>query len=161
MDAFGTTAARLDYPVYIVTTAVQGLAAGCLVGFAMQASIRPARFLIGISNANETAGVAARASHLAVHVVDRRNMELARLFGEISGDDVDKFDRCFWHPGPNGLPILDTAAAWFGGRILDRIFMGDHTGYLITTERGEVFHADAPLLTLADVRDFHPGHEVR
>lgn len=160
MDAFDSTAARLDYPVYIVTTAVQGLAAGCLVGFAMQASIRPTRFMIGISNVNETAGIAARASHLAVHVVDRRNLDLARLFAEISGDDVDKFDRCSWHQGPNGLPILDDAAAWFGGRILDRIFLGDHTGYLITTERGEVFQANTPLLTLADVRDFHAGHEV-
>ncbi len=56
-----------DPVMFIVTTAVGGRRAGCLVGFAMQASIDPPRMLVGISRENDTHTVAAEATALAIH----------------------------------------------------------------------------------------------
>jgi hypothetical protein len=66
---------------------------GCVVGFVTQASIDPWRLLVCLSPANHTCGVAARASHLAVHLIPHDRFDLARLFGELTGDDVNKFTR--------------------------------------------------------------------
>jgi flavin reductase (DIM6/NTAB) family NADH-FMN oxidoreductase RutF len=42
------------------------------------------------------------------------------LEGEKTGDAVPKFDRCRWHRGLTGVPILDDCAAWIEGSILSR-----------------------------------------
>jgi flavin reductase (DIM6/NTAB) family NADH-FMN oxidoreductase RutF len=75
--------------------------------------------------------VAARSDHLAVHVLSRRHIGLAHLFGGQTGDQVNKFDHCSWHTGPEGMPILDDAAAWFVGKTLKRFDLGDHIGYRV------------------------------
>ena len=42
---FERLVATLDYPLYVVTTALEQQPAGCLIGFATQCSIHPPRFL--------------------------------------------------------------------------------------------------------------------
>jgi flavin reductase (DIM6/NTAB) family NADH-FMN oxidoreductase RutF len=157
---FEAVADLLDYPMVVVTTAADdGSRAGCLVGFTSQVSISPARFLVGISDKNHTFRVAVRASHLVVHVLAKEHRELARLFGEHTGDETDKFAGCSWRPGPGGVPILDNVAGWFSGRILERIPIGDHVGFLLEPGEGELRASGRAVITLNDVRDFHPGHE--
>jgi flavin reductase (DIM6/NTAB) family NADH-FMN oxidoreductase RutF len=112
--AFERLVATLDYPMFVVCTRAHGTddpPAGCLVGFATQTSIHPPRFLVGLSRRNHTYRIAENATHLAVHVVSRRDRPLAELFGGQTGDWVDKFDRCDWSPGPAGMPILTAAPA--------------------------------------------------
>ncbi|MFL6239696.1 MAG: flavin reductase family protein [Actinomycetes bacterium] len=150
----------LDYPMFVVTTTDGQERAGCLVGFATQASINPARFLVGISDKNHTYRVVQNAGRVAVHVLGRSDVRLASLFGEQTGDDVDKFTGCSWHEGPEGVPILDDAAAWFSGPILSRDRVGDHVAHLIEIDSAEVLNPEGALLTFASVRDFTPGHEA-
>ena len=150
----------LDYPMFVVTTAYDGHAAGCLVGFATQASIDPPRFLVGLSNKNHTHRVALDAARLVVHVLDAESKELARLFGETTGDDIDKFTQCSWHPGADGIPVLDEAPAWFSGTVGDRMSAGDHTAFLIDIDLAEVRRQPSRLLRLSDVADLDPGHEA-
>ena len=90
-DAFDRLIGMLDYPMFVVTTRADDELSGCLVGFATQTSIHPRRFLVGLSRSNHTCGVAARSDYLAVHVVARRHIGLARLFGGETGDRIDKF----------------------------------------------------------------------
>src|SRR3954466_64447 len=97
--------ADLDYPMFIVTTAAGGERAGCLVGFAGQASIDPSRFLVFLSEKNRTCRVAREATHLAVHFVPADRDDLAELFGGETGDEVDKFARTDWHEGAAGMPL--------------------------------------------------------
>lgn len=144
--------------MFVVTTAADGHASGCLVGFATQTSLQPPRFLVGVSNSNHTFTVAARSEHLAVHVLGRRDMALARLFGGQTGDDIDKFERCSWHSGPAGMPILDDAPAWFVGKTLSRIELGDHMGYLLEPIDGHTPEHAVDLLAFSDVGDIEPGH---
>src|SRR5207249_1984741 len=97
---------------FVVTTHAHGVDAGCLVGFASQASIQPPRFLVGLSNKNHTFRVAADAAHLAVHLFDTEHLEVAELFGGQTGDTVNKFDRCACH----GRPAPPPRAARRSGR---------------------------------------------
>jgi flavin reductase (DIM6/NTAB) family NADH-FMN oxidoreductase RutF len=159
-DAFEQLVGHLDYPMFVVTTQAHGNRAGCLVGFATQTSIRPPRFLIGLSKRNYTYRVARDADHLAVHVLSRQHAELAQLFGGQTGDRVDKFDRCAWHEGPHGMPILDDAVAWFVGKTITRFEVGDHVGHLLEPIAGQAPESFGDLITFADVVDLQPGHDA-
>jgi len=159
--AFEQLVGQLNYPMFVVTTRAADRRSGCLVGFASQASINPSRFFVGVSKSNHTFGVAQDAEYLAVHVLARKDIDVARLFGSETGDEVDKFERCRWHEGPQGLPILDDAAAWFVGRIIRRIDAGDHQGILLEPFDGEMTPAAAEeLVSFSDVRDLEPGHDA-
>lgn len=150
----------LDYPMFIVTVAVGETKAGCLVGFGSQVSINPPRFLVGLSDKNHTTEVAVNATHLTVHLVRTQDRRLAQLFGEHTGDEIDKFAQCRWSTGPHGMPVLTDAVAWFVGAIVDRIDFGDHIGHLLEPVHAELTGPTDALLTFADVREFEPGHEA-
>jgi flavin reductase (DIM6/NTAB) family NADH-FMN oxidoreductase RutF len=150
--------AALDYPVYVVTAAADGERAGCLVGFAGQSSIGPPRFTAWLSKANRTYDIAARSAFLAVHTLPPDGQHLARLFGSRTGDEgVDKFARVPWTPGPEGVPVLDQAAAWFVGRVLDRADWGDHVGFLLEPVTAATAGSGAVLM-YRQVRDLPAGH---
>jgi flavin reductase (DIM6/NTAB) family NADH-FMN oxidoreductase RutF len=159
-EPFEKLVSLLDYPMFVVTTRADDESAGCLVGFASQVSIHPHRFLVGLSKRNHTYRVAQRADHLGVHMVPRRHVDLARLFGSETGDRTDKFARCAWHSGPHGLPILDDAAGWFAGAVLSRYDVGDHMGFVLEPVAGSAPDKFEQLVTFADVRDLEPGHEA-
>lgn len=161
MDAFEKISGLLDYPMFVVTTRVGDERAGCLVGFNSQVSIHPPRFLLLLSKRNHTYRIAARgATHLAVHLLTRDQADLARLFGAQTGDRVNKFALCSWRDGPEGVPILSAAPAWFVGKVLDRIDLGDHVGHVTEPAAGFAPPAMRPLVTFADVRELVPGHEA-
>jgi flavin reductase (DIM6/NTAB) family NADH-FMN oxidoreductase RutF len=155
---FHELAGGLDQPMLIVTTAAQGERAGCLVGFSTQCSINPPRFLVLLSDKNRTYRVARSAEGLGVHLLGAGDLPLARLFGEHTGDEVDKLARCASTPGPLGVPILEAVEGWFVGRVLERQRLGDHVGHLLepVMARGR---APQPPLTLRDVQHLEPGHE--
>ncbi|GAA3207754.1 flavin reductase family protein [Actinocorallia longicatena] len=151
-----------DYPVLVVTTVDPGTGhrAGCLVGFSTQASIDPFRYLVCLSRSNHTFEVARGARHLAVHVLDRDDpdqREPAELFGTRTGDEIDKFARCAWRPGPAGVPLLTGASRRLAGRILDRFDLGDHVGFLLEPVQVEGDSAADPL-GFHGVEDLEPGH---
>jgi flavin reductase (DIM6/NTAB) family NADH-FMN oxidoreductase RutF len=158
---FPKLVAELDYPMFVVTAAAAGERSGCLVGFTTQTSIHPPRFLACISEKNHTHPVACRAAALGVHFISRdpRERALAELFGSETEDHVDKFENCAWHDGPESVPLLDDLPNRFVGRILERLELGDHTGFLLEpvhVEKGEELDG----LMFQDVKDLEPGHEA-
>ena len=158
-ERFSAFVAATDFTMYVVTTAVDGERSGCLVGFASQVSIDPQRFMVGLSKENHTTAIAMHASFLAVHVLPRDDMTLARLFGHETGDEIDKFARCSWTEGSGGAPGLDDAAGWFVGRVVSRLDLGDHVGHLLEP----VAVSDAapgPFVTFSQVKDLDPGHDA-
>ena len=155
---FTSLVGELDYPMFIVTTvAGDGERSGCLIGFATQVSIKPPRFLVGLSDKNRTYRVAQRAEHLAVHFVPADGEEIAELFGSETGDEVDKFARCAWHEGPAGLPILDDLPNWFVGRIVERVDSGDHHALILEPIAAER-QAEEEELTFHRAKRIEPGH---
>jgi flavin reductase (DIM6/NTAB) family NADH-FMN oxidoreductase RutF len=158
--AFETIAGLLNYPMFVVTAAHGGNRAGCLVGFTTQVSIAPRRFLTCLSIKNRTFRIAQEADFLAVHLLAAEQLELARLFGEQTGDVVDKFTRCRWTPGPGGVPVLDEVPAWFAGRIQDRLPLGDHVGFVLEPGEGEVRRRTRELASFVDMAGMQPGHDA-
>jgi flavin reductase (DIM6/NTAB) family NADH-FMN oxidoreductase RutF len=158
-DDFQRLMAQLDYSLFIVTAASAEERAGCLVGFASQVSIHPARFLVGLSVKNRTYRVAhAGAKVLVVHFVPEHAEDLAELFGGETGDDIDKFERCAWRAGPGNAPVLTELEDWFAGRVLDRIPFGDHCGFLLEPIDGETHRSGSPL-TFRRAKRIEPGHD--
>jgi flavin reductase (DIM6/NTAB) family NADH-FMN oxidoreductase RutF len=157
---FNKLVGDLDYPMFIVTTrASDGERAGCLIGFMTQCSINPPRVLACLSKANRTYRVAQRAEALAVHFVPAAATRLADLFGGRTGDVHDKFADCAWEDGPAGVPILDECRNWFAGRVLERLDLGDHCGFVL--EPLEVsFEIPQADFTFHRARRIEPGHEA-
>jgi len=158
-SAFHSLIGRLDHAMFIVTTVGRGgERSGCLIGFATQTSIGPARFLACISDKNHTYRVAREAAHLAVHLVPEDRMDVAEVFGGETGDQEDKFTEVEWHEGPEGLPLLDACPSWFAGRILERLPLGDHVGHLLEPFAGH--DAGDPSLGFRRAMEIEPGHEA-
>jgi flavin reductase (DIM6/NTAB) family NADH-FMN oxidoreductase RutF len=155
VDAF---ARRVDYPLMVVTTGNHdGERSGCLAGFITKCSIEPPRFLVCISKLNHTLFVAERSDSLVLHLLGESQLELASLFGEQTGDLIDKFERCRWHVGGNGVPVLDECAAWIEGRIMASFPVGDHQAFLMRPVGGGRGR-QAGVLTLQHSPAFEAGH---
>jgi len=150
---------ELDYPMFIVTVAVGSERAGCLVGFTTQCSIDPPRFLVCLSDKNRTFRLAREATVMVVHLVPREQGELASLFGGQTGDDLDKFERCAWSPGPEGTPVLDECRNWFAGRILERFAVGDHDSFLLDPFEG-ASDSGQEQFAFHRAKRMEPGHEA-
>ena len=160
MEAFDALVGALDYPMFIATTAAGDERAGCLVGFATQCSIDPARFLVCVSDKNRTYRVLeGGAEAIALHVVPHDAGELVELFGGETGDDRDKFERCDWSEGPEGLPVLAACPSWFAGRIVDRVRLGDHVGHVLEPFDGRAGY-DGPAFPFSRAKRVEPGHEA-
>jgi flavin reductase (DIM6/NTAB) family NADH-FMN oxidoreductase RutF len=162
-NAFHALTEVVDYPMYVVTCARDGERAGCLVGFTTQCSIDPTHFLVCISQANHTDKIAHGADVLAVHLLAADQRDVAELFGTETGDEVDKFDQCRWEAGESGVPLLTDCPNRFIGRVIDRVELGDHTGYVLDVTQATTGGRDAETagfrpLTYQQVRHLDPGH---
>lgn len=156
---FDSLAGALDYPMWIVTAAAGDERDGCLVGFATQCSIHPPRFLVCLSKKNRTYEIAQRARVLAVHLVSEDQRDLAEVFGGETADDpaVDKLASRPWHPGPEGVPVLDEVRSWFAGTVLDRLDGGDHVAHVLEPVVARYGGPVRPL-RFQEVRDIDAGH---
>jgi flavin reductase (DIM6/NTAB) family NADH-FMN oxidoreductase RutF len=154
-------AGSLDYPLFIVTASDGERREGCVIGFATQCSFHPPRFLACLSRENRTYRFALGVDALAVHLIPRGREDLAELFGGQTGDDIDKFERCAWHAGPRGLPILDDSPSWFAGEVREQLDLGDHVGFLLEPFDARFDGGDAEIVFFQAVKDaIEPGHPV-
>jgi flavin reductase (DIM6/NTAB) family NADH-FMN oxidoreductase RutF len=155
-DAMTSTA---NYPLYVVTAADDDEISGCLAGFVTQSSIEPVRFIICISKSNHTFAVAENSASLALHLLGSDQRAMASLFGETTGDVVDKFAGVAWTRGGNGAPVLADCAAWIEGSVVNRMSAGDHEAFFVTvSDGGPGTHRGC--LMLDDAGDFTPGHRA-
>jgi flavin reductase (DIM6/NTAB) family NADH-FMN oxidoreductase RutF len=147
----------VDYPLFVVTACAQGEVSGCVAGFVTQSSITPVRFLVCVSKVNHTFGVAERGGHLGLHLLGSGQGALASLFGEESGDTVDKFAQVSWSSGVTGVPILASCAAWLEGPIIDQHSAGDHEAYLVAARAGGLGSETGQFMS-RQAAGFEPGH---
>lgn len=156
---FNSLMASLDGPMAVVTTAVAGERAGCLVGFHAQSAIDPERYSLWLSKANHTYRVALRSTHLAVHFLTEGDAGLAEHFGTLSGEDVDKFEGLAHDEGADGVPLLEACPHRM---VVRRVALldegGDHV--CVTTQCVEATTSGRfTPLRLSQVDHLVPGHE--
>jgi flavin reductase (DIM6/NTAB) family NADH-FMN oxidoreductase RutF len=159
-DAFDALIAGLDPAMAIVTAVSDSERAGCLIGFHAQCSISPRRYVVWLSKANHTFRVALHARHFAVHFLPEDiGDDLPRLFGTVSGDDVDKFARCAWEPGRGGVPVLRDCPTRFTAERVALLDEGsDHVCLVIAPTEAWAEDGFRPL-RLSQVTHLQPGHE--
>jgi flavin reductase (DIM6/NTAB) family NADH-FMN oxidoreductase RutF len=149
---------RVDYPYYVLTVrAPDEEMSGCLAGFVTQCSIDPPNFIACISRLNHTLGVAKRSSAMGLHLLGEDQLDMARLFGEETGDVVDKFADVDWRIGTTGAPLLTDVSLALEGGILGHFSVGDHEAFLVRAARA-VGGPDRGLLTHRTSPQLHPGH---
>ena len=149
---------RSRHPMVVATVSSRdGEPAGCLVGFHTRCSVEPPRYLVCLSTLNRTFEVASEVGTMAVHHLDAGDVDLARLFGEETGDEVDKFGGVAWSHGPGGAPVLLDVDSWWVGRIVATIPLGDHTGFVLDPIAGRA-GADRAPFTADEAADFDAGH---
>ena len=156
--AFDEIMTGTDPAMVIVTTTAGNERGGCLVGFHSQSGMEPGSLSVWLSKANHTFRIATLADVFAVHFLGRGDHGLARLFGEETGDEIDKFDRCAWQPGPDGVPVLTEVASRVIGRkaaLLETT--ADHVCLVLDPVDATTDGSYEPL-RLSDVDDFDPGH---
>jgi flavin reductase (DIM6/NTAB) family NADH-FMN oxidoreductase RutF len=144
-------------PLHVITACDSDHRDGCLVGFATQASISPARLLVCLSVVNLTYRIAVSSPALAVHLVPHDRHDIAELFGGETGDDTDKLARVAWTAGPGGLPLLDDCPVRLVGRVVSRHPFGDHEGFLLEPLGKENVPRQEPLIA-REALDIQPGH---
>lgn len=148
---------RVDNPIYVVCVGHNGQRAGCVAGYVTQCSLDPARFLVCISKANYTYGVAKDSEALSLHLLGSRQHDLAVLFGHLTGDTSDKFSQCEWATGETGAPLLRRCAAWMEGTVLAKHDVGDHVAFLVAPIDGG-FGPEEGQLTVKQTTDIEAGH---
>jgi flavin reductase (DIM6/NTAB) family NADH-FMN oxidoreductase RutF len=148
----------IEYPYFVVTVrSPEAEMSGCLAGFVTQCSIDPPNFLVCISKVNHTLVVAARSPGMGLHLLGQDQVDLARLFGEETGDVVDKFASVDWRLGSTGAPLLVEAAVSMEGQVLGHFSVGDHESFLVRGVRA-VAGGHSGLLTFRSAPPLHPGH---
>ena len=161
-DALELFLEKLDYSMFVVTAAVGDERSGCLVGFVTQCSIHPTRFLVCISDKNRTFDLATRTPAIGLHLVPRDATDLIELFGGETGDEIDKFARTPWSPGPRGVPLLDGCPSRLACEVIERIPVGDHLALLVEPieAEGGAGAGPEPVFTMAMARRqaIEPGH---
>jgi flavin reductase (DIM6/NTAB) family NADH-FMN oxidoreductase RutF len=151
---------RIDYPYFVVTVRSRdGDMSGCLAGFVTQCSIDPPNFLVCISRINHTYPVALESDAIGLHLLGAEQDAMARLFGEETGDHVDKFAQCDWRLGSTGAPLLSEVAVGLEGHILGHMSVGDHEAFLMRAERS-LDGGSAGLLTYRNAPSYVPGHPL-
>ncbi len=155
--AFEQLMSSVDQPMYVLTAFDGTERSGCLVGFAAQASIRPPRFMVMISKENHTYGVATAAPAVVVHLLRAGDEAIAERFGELTGDDVDKFDGLDVIEGPARAPVL-VGLDWFAGRVLRTLDCGDHVGLLLAPHDGVALRTLQPQFGSRAALGIEPGH---
>jgi flavin reductase (DIM6/NTAB) family NADH-FMN oxidoreductase RutF len=159
LSDFEVLMAALDPPLVVLTTAVEGDRAGCLVGFHAQSSIAPERYSIWLSKANHTYRVGLRAAHFAVHFLTSDDLELAEAFGTRSGEDTDKFEGLDVELDENGVPLLQACPHRLSlARLAVLDDGGDHVCLTTTVSSAHSAGRFTPL-RVSDANHLQPGHD--
>lgn len=159
-EGFDELIASLDPAMAVVTAVSDEERAGCLIGFHAQSSIEPHRYTVWLSKANHTYRVGLHARHFAVHFLSEDDTDIARLFGTVSGDRIDKFARCDWEPGADGVPVIRDCAHHF---VATKVALLDEGGdHICLVLAPEAVGSTAPFrpLRLSQVSHLDPGHDA-
>lgn len=157
--AFEALMAAADPALVVVTTAVEGERAGCLVGFHAQSSISPEHYCLWLSKANHTYRVGLRSAHFAVHFLSSADLALAERFGTLTGEDTDKFAGLDLRSDENGVPLLEACPQRL---LLERLTIlddgGDHA-CLTARVRSAQMPGDLEPLRLSAVEHLSAGRD--
>ena len=141
---------KLDYPLALVSTAVDGKYHGCIVNSLHQAtSSFPARFTITMNKDHETTkAIQKTGSFSATLVGESFPKELMDLFGYKSGRIANKFEGLDVKTDEAGNPYLtEHMLSRISFRVEDQLVIGNYILFVGVVTEAETF-ADGKILTV-------------
>ena len=133
--------------LYVVSSAADGLRAGCVINTAVQVTSMPPRISVAVNKDNVTSGVIASAGAFALTVIDQTaDMLYIGNFGFRTSSDYDKFAKYETRETALGMPYVpEHAAALFSCRLIDTVDVGTHLLFIGEVEDAERLSDEAPL----------------
>lgn len=126
--------------VAVVTADAGDGPVGITVSSVFSVSAEPPLMVFSISGRSLSAPTIRRADTLVVHLLDARQLHIARL---CSTSGVDRFaDASIWSRLATGEPHFPGVPVWIRGRVINRMEAGDST--VIAIHALESAHSDAP-----------------
>ncbi len=112
--------------IFVVTSRNAGDAAGCTAVWVTRASFNPPLLCVTLSPSRHTFQVLEAAGKFCINVLGESSLDTARRFGFNTGSESRKFSQVPNHDGENGMPVLDSAVAWFECKVSQIFDVGDH-----------------------------------
>lgn len=140
-DSFRDGMRRLAASVTILATRTgNGDRYGMTATAVCSVSGAPPTLLCCINRDNQTRDALVEAGRFSVNVLAAGEEDLANRFaGKFSHSE--RFEEGIWHAHDTGVPVLETAAAWFSCRTVSKSEAGSHTVFFGEVEavktRGE------------------------
>ena len=138
---------KINYGLYIVSSAYQGKVAGCVINTLAQATASPAKCIITINKENYTTGIIQKSGlFTAVALAQSVDMGLIGTFGFHSSADTDKFAGQAFKTDENGIPyICRQTVARYSCKVLDSMDAGTHIVFLGEVLDAEILKDEAPM----------------
>lgn len=137
----------ISYGLYLVSSYVEGKAAGCTVNTFAQVTSDPLQVSVAINKENHTASVIREAGmYTAVSLSQKASMELIGRFGFFCSRDVDKFEPFSVQLDGFGFPyIAEQTVARFTVKVSDSVDLGTHILFIGTVIEAEILSDDEPM----------------
>jgi flavin reductase (DIM6/NTAB) family NADH-FMN oxidoreductase RutF len=144
---FRTVMGQFATGVTVVTTLDGDRPRGITVNALASVSLEPPEVMIALDRRRFIVPAVEASGWYGVNILGERQYELSDCF---AGADVtpgrDAFCGAAWHPGTQGIPLLDDAIATLVCRIVDRFDAGDHRLYVARVESTSLPAPEAPPL---------------
>ncbi len=122
-DAFRAAMGRFASGVTVVTTRRDDSLHGTTVSALSSVSLDPPQLLACLNQRSLTGQTIAATGWFAVNILAATQQDLALRFAAREGE---KFAGLRWHPGANGMPLLDDTLASLECRVVSQAIAGTH-----------------------------------
>lgn len=136
--------------IFVVTSVNEGELAGCTVVWISRVSFNPPLLAVTLSPSRHTYTTIEAARKFCINVLGEGSLDTARRFGFNTGPDSAKFSQVSYHLGESGLPVLDTAVAYFECRASQILDVGDHKLVIGEVLSSAVQTAEKPAVYVAE-----------
>jgi len=138
---------KLTYGLYIVSSAYEGKAGGCVVNTLAQVTSKPACMSVAINKDNYTTRLIEKSGvFAAVALAQEAGMDLIGAFGFKSSQDTDKFIGLNTKTDENGiLYVAEQTLARYSCKIVNKLDLGTHIMFIGEVVEAEVLADGTPL----------------
>lgn len=136
---------RITAGVYVIGVADQEHHNAFTAAWVTQVSFQPLLLALSINPQHSSYKILKAGGGFSVNVLRNDQIDLAAHFG--GPGQADKLSAVAWHPGKNGVPLLDDALARFECELTAEYPAGDHVLIVGKVLDGELLQPEAKPLT--------------
>jgi flavin reductase (DIM6/NTAB) family NADH-FMN oxidoreductase RutF len=136
--------------IFVITSQNAGEIAGCTAVWISRVSFNPPLLAVTLSPARHTFKVLEKTGSFCINVLGESSLDTARRFGFNTGPDSRKFSQVSYHNGEHGMPVLDTAVAYFECKVSQILDVGDHKLVIGQVIASAVQSAERPAVYVAE-----------